>query len=458
MEMPSRKQSIDWNSARWLTTRVPAGLMGVIDLVAQRAQREKKPIYAVGGFARDLALNLPRHDLDLVLESNAIAFGKKLLSDYGGSLDKHNRFGTAKWVLADAKATLIDALPPVNGTITPEDLPDHIDLITARSESYAMPAVLPEVTFSTLNDDLYRRDFTINAIALRLDGSQRGKLLDPFNGRQDLQDGLIRVLHPRSFIDDPTRALRAIRFEQRLGFSLEPQTEALMRDAMQYISLLTGARLRNEFNLIMAEPTMPDIMSRLAELNLLYAIHPALTWTAEHASRWTRLMDSLVGNQCPCSAATNDLTAMRTLGYTNWLYPLAEARVVEMCARMKLPSVVKASILSAKHLAGIGDQLPDMQPSKAALALDNFSQASLLFVCAMTEDLRLREVLLRYDREWRQMKPVTSGRTLLALGIPPGPLYRKILTTLREAWIDGTLETEADEVDLRDELIREHSA
>ncbi len=429
----------------------------LLSLIVSKAEDEKKAIYLVGGLPRDLILGRPILDLDLVLESNAINFGKKLAAEYGGELKKHNRFGTAKWFIKDLQPAL---LRKASGTgkraLTAQHLPEHVDLITARSETYPQPAVLPEVAFSDITDDLYRRDFCINAVAIRLDGKHRGEILDPFGGLPDIQSGTIKVLHDRSFIDDPTRAFRAVRFEQRLDFTIDSNTQRLMKEALPYIHLLSGSRIRHEFDLIMAEKSMTAIMDRLQALNLIFSIHPSLSWNEMHLRRWRQVQNALPDITVFQNGESMD-DLQHILGYTNWFLPLAEPRVVELCAKFKLPSKIKAAILAAKQLYDISPRLAAMAPSKAAFTLDNYAGAALFYVFATLEDEEAKSVIYRYVTDWRDKKPLTTGGTLQALGVAPGPVYRQILTALREAWIDGDIASEAEEIEIRDQLIHESS-
>ena len=199
------------------------------------------PLYAVGGFVRDLLLAQPNFDLDLVVEGDAIRLAQELVAATGGRLRSHRRFGTAKWILPAE-------LAGENG-----QLPDSLDFVTARTEFYEHPTALPTVERSSIKQDLHRRDFTINTLAVRLTPDRWGELLDFYGGREDLEDGVIRVLHSLSFVEDPTRILRAARFEQRFDFEIEPRTEELIGDALDLLDRVSAERVRHELELILAE-------------------------------------------------------------------------------------------------------------------------------------------------------------------------------------------------------------
>ena len=179
-------------------------------------------LYAVGGFVRDLLLGVPNFDIDLVVEGDAIQLAQRLAERLGGRVRSHRRFGTAKWIVPDDLRAHRDG----NGL-----LPASLDFVSARTEFYEHPTALPTVERSTIKQDLHRRDFTINTLAVRLDSERWGELLDFYGGKKDLDEGIIRVLHSLSFVEDPTRILRAARFEQRFGFTIEPRTERLIADA-----------------------------------------------------------------------------------------------------------------------------------------------------------------------------------------------------------------------------------
>jgi tRNA nucleotidyltransferase (CCA-adding enzyme) len=213
----------------------------LLTAIAQAAYEKRNALYIVGGFVRDLLLERPSLDFDLVVEGDAISLGRMLVKEYGGRITSHARFGTAKWFLADIRNTLVrdlrsDETANQDRELEPSDLPDYIDLISARTEFYTHPTALPTVQRGSIKLDLHRRDFTINTLALRLDGYHYGTLYDYWGGLNDLRQRLVRCLHSLSFVDDPTRMLRAIRFEQRFSFRIEERTLHLLTEALQLIS------------------------------------------------------------------------------------------------------------------------------------------------------------------------------------------------------------------------------
>lgn len=240
--------------------RVPAPLFSLLREAGELADRHRVRVYAVGGFVRDLLLGVTNLDVDLVVEGNGIAFARTLARQRHARVTVHERFGTA--------------------VVTSED-GFNVDVATARTESYDAPAALPTVKPASIREDLSRRDLTINTLAISLNAPRFGDITDDYGGRRDLRNKSIRVLHPLSFIEDPTRVFRAVRFEQRLGFRLDGETETLMREAasLDLVQRLSPARLSKELILLLSERQPRTILARLADFDLLRCIYPKLKWS-----------------------------------------------------------------------------------------------------------------------------------------------------------------------------------
>ncbi|HBL29745.1 MAG TPA: polya polymerase, partial [Acidobacteria bacterium] len=244
--------------ARLLEERLPPALAARVATVARVSREAEVPVYLVGGFVRDLLLERENRDLDLVVEGDGLDFAARLARAVDGRVREHRAFLTAV-------------------VIDPDGL--HIDVATARSEFYRAPAALPEVQMSALRQDLFRRDFTINTLAIRLGPDETPELIDYFGGRNDLKERTLRVLHSLSFIDDPTRVLRAVRLEQRLGFHIAPETRRLIDVALAegIFDHLSGSRLREELEKLLDDPALAlRGLDRLAELGVLSVLHPGL--------------------------------------------------------------------------------------------------------------------------------------------------------------------------------------
>ena len=230
------------------------------------ADAHRLPLYLVGGGVRDLLMGRPIKDLDLVVEGDPSLFTEALAQRLGGRIAMRSQFGTAVLKFGGL----------------------NVDIVMARSETYAYPGALPTVSPGSIAEDLGRRDFTIHAIALRLHPAPQ-ELFDPTGGLQDLEAKLVRVLHPKGFQDDATRILRAVRYEQRLAFSLEPETERLLRRDVGYLDAISGDRLRRELDLAFHEACAPAFLRRAAEMGVLKAIHPALPYLQTVDERLSRL-------------------------------------------------------------------------------------------------------------------------------------------------------------------------
>src|SRR5947209_12534975 len=254
--------------------RLPAKIFARLKEIGRLADATDVSAYLVGGFVRDFLLGRKNLDVDIAVEGDGMTFARRLADQHGGGLKIFDRFATALVVFPDSF---------------------KLDVATARRESYAHPSALPAVKPSSIQDDLYRRDFTINALAIRLNASGFGELLDFYGGLRDLEHKVIRVLHARSFVDDPTRVFRAIRFEQRFGFRIEKRTLTLLKEAAasDLVHRLSGPRLRNELMRLLSERAPIRAIRRMAEFDLLRFLHTGLAWTARLAGLLSDLGKSL---------------------------------------------------------------------------------------------------------------------------------------------------------------------
>ncbi len=335
----------------------------------------------------------------------------------------------------------------------PLDLPASLDLVSARTEFYTHPTALPSVQRGSIKLDLHRRDFTINTLALRLDGRHYGELLDPWGGGRDLSDRVIRVLHSISFIDDPTRMLRAARLEQRLGFSIEPRTLELMQQAMPMLDRVSGERLRDELGLVLQEACAGPILPRLDSLGLLSAIHPALGWDSWLEARLSELRSF----RPPEAWQLHEPPETERLFYALWLARLDANQVAAVCDRLHFPLAMRSVVVDANRLVHAIPRWPTgIAPSDAVARLEAAGEESLVAAwLAMADMPQAREILTSYLVTWRRVTPITDGRALREAGLPPGPAYSRILTTLRSAWLDGQLENSDQERELLRSLLAE---
>lgn len=417
----------------------------LIERVAEEASRRGLPLYAVGGLPRDLWLGRQPTDLDLVVEGDAIELGRALVARYGGRLTSHAKFGTAKWDLRGSQ--LLGSRP--GDDLHPRDHPGRsLDLVSARNESYRHPAALPTVQGGTIRDDVRRRDFTINTLAVRLDGPRFGEVMDDFGAIDDLQHRLIRVLHASSFIDDPTRMYRAVRYEQRFAFTIADETLRLMPGAMGYVERLSGQRIRHELDLILDEPEASTMLSRMARLNLLQPIHPSLPHSRGAIDRVKKgAVDAPVG---PFHCSRRDLSWML------WLLDLPQVEAASIVQRLRMTKAEALEITAAGELYRAADSLTHQRPSTATAFLDKYPAAAIYAVSLAVKD-RQRRALRAYLGAWNAMRPKTTGSDLKRLGLRPGPEYRRILDQLRNAWLDGVITSADEEQHWLGKLLHEHA-
>jgi tRNA nucleotidyltransferase (CCA-adding enzyme) len=378
------------------------------------------PIWLVGGAVRDLLLGAETVDLDVTVEGDAPAVARELAARLDGDVRVHDRFKTA--------------------TVRAGDL--VVDLATARRESYAHPGALPMVEPGTLQEDLARRDFTINSIAAALEPARLGAVKDPHGGRQDLEDHVVRVLHPRSFLDDPTRLLRAVRYESRLGFRMEPETAGLAREAIDAGALATvsGARVRDELLDLLRESPASGI-ERMAALGLDRALSPALVRVDPHivATAAEAAPEVGAGRQYAALAA---LISGNPDGLTDWLDDLqlrAEDRDAVSHAARKAPQLVRA----------LEAPLPDA-------ALHALLHCELPEVFALAIALGApREPILRYVNSLATVRLEITGDDLRAAGIPESPAIGQALERTLQRKLDGEVHGKAAELACALEIARE---
>ena len=407
----------------------------LIEAVGRVAGEQRVPLFFAGGMVRDLLLNQPGSDLDFVTEGDAIVLARALQQAYGGKLRRHSRFGTATW-------TPLDMLWRALG-VPAADI-DPIDFASARTETYRAPAQLPNVAPGRMSDDLARRDFTINSMAIRLDGEHLGTLLDLHGGRVDLAGRRIRVLHDYSFVDDPTRIFRAARFEQRLGFAIEPHTAALLAGGRQWIRFLTGPRVKYELELLLTEAYPETVLARLDELGVWPAVVEGMHWPRAAAASFARLR--LLWRAAPWSAALPP-TGRTPVYLAVWLFHLASAQREALLQRLQVrrgtQEIVHATAALLETLGGLPAGLP---PSEVTARLDRYTaQPGALLAARAVALPPLADYLDLFWTRWRHVRPLLTGRDLRAHNLPPGPRFRRLLDALRAARLDGLLTTRSEE-------------
>lgn len=420
--------------ARLLDERLPAFLRPRIETVARVSRETGIPVYVVGGLVRDLLLERENRDLDLVVEGDGLAFAARLAEAVEGRVREHRAFLTA--VVVD-----------------PEGF--HFDVVTARSEFYRAPAALPEVQMSALRQDLFRRDFTINTLAIRLGPAEIPELIDHFGGRNDLKEKTLRVLHSLSFIDDPTRVLRAVRLELRLGFRLAAESRRLVDVALAEgaFDQLSGSRLRDELILLLDDPALAlRGLDRLAELGLLRVLHPRLELGEE-------IREHLQAARAACDwYQLEGLSDPPVLPWRLLLMALAMslARGSEPAELASLADRLHLSGEDRRLLTGFPERLArarevlrtaGLPPHRATEALDPLSGEELLLLMA-DGDEEVRAWVRRYATELRRLELKIRGADLIAAGLPPGPRIGQALEATRRARLDGVIAEDSREAEL----------
>lgn len=414
----------------------------LLRLVADVAGSFGFPIYIVGGSVRDLMLGRVISDFDLTVQGDAGKLAESILRRLGGNIITHSKFGTARWTLTETTFNRLNV--PV---FQADNFPPFLDFVSARSETYPSPGELPRVKRASIEEDLRRRDFTINAMAIRLDGFHFGELIDPLNGQADLGRGLIRVLHPNSFIDDPTRMFRAVRYANRYELQIESETLALINeDALNVLARLSGERLRHEFDLIFEEERPLVMLGRLEALGLPAAIHPALKKAETRNLAHLKVKpDEDLGR----TIFPDMLSFHQTLGWILYLILLSESEIEAVSERLAFPALLTKALKSASALNGDLDSFKNWKPSQWTFHLDELPTLSIFAVYLLTHETFLHT----YLAEWQHIKPKTNGNDLKQLGLEPGPKYKKILSRLRAAWLDGQVKNIEEEKSLLDDLI-----
>ncbi len=413
------------NVASLLRDTLPDNLYDFLVMAGDVADDLSYGAYLVGGCVRDIMRREANLDIDLVIEGDGIAFAKKLGDKLGAKVTIHEMFGTAV-VKKDAF---------------------KLDVATARTEYYESPAALPKVETSSLKRDLYRRDFTINTLAIKLNKKDFGYLIDFFGGQRDLKDRIIRVLHNLSFVEDPTRAFRAIRFSERFGFKLTKHTENLIKLAvkMNIFDKLAGTRLYDELALIFDETDPLKSLESLGEYDLLKVIHPKLAFTTELEAIMKSVHNTISWFDLLFLEERYDKGLLYIMALLNGLNrDEREAALNRLSVAERTRSLIQQGFQSA---AKISRNLIPGNPVMTYHLLAECDIEAMLFSMAHLQDSEKKKAISHFLRELRTVKPLIKGADLKALGIPPGPLYSKILADVLNEKLIKKLPTKEDEID-----------
>ncbi len=410
-------------------------ISNILKTIGTLADRMNYRAFIVGGFVRDLLLGVENFDVDIVVEEDAIKFGDQLTKKVRGSLVVHRKFGTATVVMPDKF---------------------KIDIATARSEFYRHPAALPEVEFASIKDDLYRRDFTINAMAIRLNKKGLGALIDFFGAQKDLKMKIIRVLHNRSFVDDPTRIFRAVRFEQRYDFTIEKHTEYLIKKAvsLEMFDKTQKQRLRDELILILKEDAPLKAVLRMAELHELRFIHPKIVLNDKVIKSFgavTKTVEWFKKEFSDKRAVDAWLLCLCAL-----LEYLSYKQIQDFCNKFVFTKTDTLRILTTKKLSPkILKTLNSkkLKPSQIYRLLQPLSYETILFIMSKVKTAKVKERISSFFKDYNEVKLKIGGRELKKLGLLPGPAFKRILEKILYTKLDGKLKSRTDELNLARKLI-----
>lgn len=410
-----------------LDERLVPDIRNALTSVAEVADQAGFPVYLVGGIVRDLFLRVTNVDVDIVVEGDGITFAGMLVKRLGGRMKTHQKFGTAVVVLPSGA---------------------KLDIATARLEYYESPAAMPTVELSSIKKDLYRRDFTINTLAVRLDRKRFGELLDFFGGVRDLKEKTIRILHNLSFVEDPTRVFRAIRFEQRFTFQISKHTQNLIKTAveMKLFDRLSGARMYAELVLMFSESEPLKAIRRMQEFNLLQFIHPHLTIGAEGERLFLAIHETLTWFKLLYLNIKVERWFLYLLGL---LDRLKDEDVESTLERLAVPQKIGGMIATARaRYRDVLHQFNDdrLPPSRIYDLLKPLSIEPILLMMSKTRQETAKRYISLYLTRLRDVKISLTGDDLKALGIPPGPKYQKILSRVLDAKLDGIVFDREEEI------------
>jgi tRNA nucleotidyltransferase (CCA-adding enzyme) len=418
------------NLTKFMEERLPTRIIRILRNIGEAADRLDYSAYVVGGFVRDLLLGIENFDIDIVVKGDGIRLANSFLDLSDGRIKSHPRFGTAVVILSDGF---------------------RVDFATARTEFYEYPAALPTVEVSSVKKDLYRRDFTINTLIIQLNGKAFGRLIDYFGGQRDLKDKAIRVLHNLSFVEDPTRVFRAIRFETRFQFTIGQHTENLIKSAvrMNLFQRLSGNRLLIELQYLFKEEDPFHSVKRMESLNLLQFIHPKLKLLPESQALFVSIKKVLAWFNLLYINVKMESYLVYLMGL---LLPLKGDEVQEveksLGLRLNLSELYLCGSDAFYHILNRFKHGSSLSPSSITKTLSVLPLETILLMMASTTSEHARKRFSNYLTYFRTVEPETSGLEIRNLGFKPGPVYRRILERLRDARLDGEVRSKEEEIAL----------
>ena len=416
------------NVANFMRERLSKRIMETLRHIGEIADRLAFGAYVVGGFVRDLFLYRPNEDVDVVIEGDGIALAKAFAQKFNARIHTHTKFGTAV-------------------IIFPDDF--KIDVATARLEYYRSPAALPDVEMSSIKLDLFRRDFTINTLAIQLNPDKFGNLIDFFSAQKDIKDKAIRVLHNLSFVEDPTRVFRALRFEQRFDFTIGKLTASLIENAvkMDFFKRLSGRRVFAEIKIILEEDNPTPAIVRMQDFGLLKVFHPSIVLDKE----LIHLLDSVRAVISWHDLLFIEVPCLRWTVYLMALMRHCDLKTSsEICQKMEFAPrymrILCQERLKAQECLDQMEQELPQKPSKLYQRLIVFRSELILYMMAATRQKAVKKSISYFYTRLRPVQLSIGGKELLRLGLKPGPVFRQLLETTLEAKLNGKVQTRQDEL------------
>jgi len=430
------KGSENENCRMLMSERLPVRILDVLRTAGAVAEGLHSTVYCVGGFVRDLFLEVPNFDVDLVVEGNGEEMARKLAERLGGKARIHERFRTAVILLPDGS---------------------KIDVATARTEYYEFPAALPQVERSSIREDLYRRDFTINTLAINLNPDHFGDLIDYFGGRKDLEEGYIRILYNLSFVEDPTRILRAIRFEQRYQFNIENDTLRFARDAIErhLLGKLSYKRILTELILILNEKDPGPALDRLKEIGVWQYVLPEVQ--LEHLNRVTLKRVPVV--VVWLEERYYPVTIKTWLVYiTVLLGRLHEDQVAGIIERYRFDAYSARSIRESRLVPGMAEKLmnnPHLAMTEIDSVIKTWSRENIVYLLLLVREEEPWDRLVHYLDLKEKIEVKINGNDLKELGLKPGPVFKRILDELYDLELSEVIHSREDELAMVKQWIEE---
>jgi tRNA nucleotidyltransferase (CCA-adding enzyme) len=416
------------NLAPLMRERLPRGVMELLKAAGETAHRLSMRAYAVGGFVRDLVMRVENLDVDIVVEGDGIAFAEAFGASQGARVRPHHKFGTAVVVFRDGF---------------------KVDVATARVEYYLEPAALPTVEFSSLKQDMYRRDFTINTLAVRLNPGGFGELIDFFGAQRDIKEKVIRVLHSLSFVEDPTRILRAMRFERRFRFAVSRHTMNLIRNAVRLdlVGKLPKPRLYADLELILQEEDPVAILRRISEVGLGPSIHPGLTLDRPHLELLGETGEVLVWFSM---LYLEEKVEKWGVLFLSLLDPLPSEEAKKLARDLGVRARLREWVREAKDEGtGVIFRLLSAPMVSKKMIYDTLSPLAgevILYLMARTKHPDIKRYISLYFTQLKNVRPQVKGDDLLALGYRPGPLFKQVFDAILERKFAGELRSKSDEI------------